>query len=445
MNKQATPISFAREQQLVKLLMTYLATGLLFMVLPGTFLGVWNLFAISSAQSATSVSATWIQAHGHAQLFGWIGSFILGIGFYSIPNLRRVSAWSYWDGWLIWALWTAGVSLRWLANVYLWQWRVTLPLSAVLEFLAVAIFLFRSAQGHRMQRTMKGAIEPWAALVIGGTIGLAASMALNSAEAFSLSLSGASPTFPTEFDSGFLTLSIWGFTVPIAWGFTAHWMPVFLGLRPLSKSSIYFVIALLVSGIVTAFAYTSLTSALMLMAASVLVVIALRIFEPPSKPAKTQGVHKSFPVFMRIAYAWLLIASVLLLWGASDPGSLGIVGAGRHAITVGFLMTMVFTVGPRMLPAFLGRQKLFSERLMFLALLLTNTGCLARVSSEIVAYQYHATWAWLLLPLSATLELTGVLVFTINMIATFRERPLSACKSKVVLPPNADEVVASES
>lgn len=275
MNKQAAPISFAREQQLVKLLMTYLATGLVFMVLPGTFLGVWNLFAISSAQSATSVSATWIQAHGHAQLFGWIGSFILGIGFYSIPNLRRISAWSYWDGWLIWALWTAGVSLRWLANVYLWQWRVTLPLSAVLEFLAVAIFLFRTAQGHRMQRTTKGAIEPWAALVIGGAIGLAASMALNSAEAFSLSLSGASPTFPTEFDSAFLTLSIWGFAVPIAWGFTAHWMPVFLGLRSLSKSSIYFALALLVSGIVTAFAYTVLTSALMLMAASVLVVIAL--------------------------------------------------------------------------------------------------------------------------------------------------------------------------
>ena len=30
----------------------------------------------------------WIQAHGHAQVLGWIGSFILGIGFYSIPKLR---------------------------------------------------------------------------------------------------------------------------------------------------------------------------------------------------------------------------------------------------------------------------------------------------------------------------------------------------------------------
>jgi uncharacterized protein involved in response to NO len=104
--------------------------------------------------------------------------------------------------------------------------------------------------------------------------------------------------------------------------------------------------------------------------------------------------------------------------------SLGIGGAGRHALTVGFLMTMVFTVAPRMLPAFLGRKKLFSEQLMFYALLLTNSGCLLRVSSEIIAYQHYASWAWVLLPMSATLELTGVVLFTLNMIGTFRERPL---------------------
>ena len=106
-------------------------------------------------------------------------------------------------------------------------------------------------------------------------------------------------------------------------------------------------------------------------------------------------------------------------------------GAGRHAITVGYLMSMVFTVAPRMMPAALGRQKLFSEGLMLLALLLTNSGCLIRVFSEIVANQHYASWAWLLLPFSATLELTRVVVFAINMLGTFREPPLlPAAKSK---------------
>jgi hypothetical protein len=422
--KPSVVISIKREQQLIKLLMTYLATGLVFMVLPGTFLGVWNLFAISNAQSASSVSAAWLQAHGHAQLFGWIGSFILGIGFYSIPNLRRVSEWSFWEGWLTWALWTAGVGLRWLTDVYLWHWRILLPLSAALELLAVAIFLMRSVQGHRMQRETKGAVESWAILVIGGTIGLLVTMGFNVFESFRLAVAGSSPVFPAEFNSQFLLLSIWSFPVPIVWGFTAHWMPIFLGLKPVRSKLILLGFSLNLVGIITALAGQLLAGSLILLLGAILTTMALRILERAEKPAKTQGVHRSFDKFMRLAYVWLLIAGLIAVWAALEPTSLGIGGAGRHALTVGFLMTMVFTVAPRMLPAFLGRKKLFSELLMFYALLLTNSGCLLRVSSEIIAYQHYASWAWVLLPMSATLELSGVVLFTFNMIGTFRERPL---------------------
>src|SRR5579859_8304234 len=78
----------AREAALSRLLIAYISTGLVFMLLPGTFLGVWNLLQISGRESLASISPAWLQAHGHAQVFGWIGSFILGIGFYSVPKLR---------------------------------------------------------------------------------------------------------------------------------------------------------------------------------------------------------------------------------------------------------------------------------------------------------------------------------------------------------------------
>src|SRR5216110_3296070 len=78
----------AREESLAKLLTAFITTGLLFMVFPGTFLGVWNLLQISGRESVSSISPAWVQAHGHAQVFGWVGSFILGIGFYSVPKLR---------------------------------------------------------------------------------------------------------------------------------------------------------------------------------------------------------------------------------------------------------------------------------------------------------------------------------------------------------------------
>ncbi len=84
-------VTSKRERALSRLLMAYIGAGLVFMLLPGTFLGVWNLISISSQKAAQAISPSWIQAHGHAQVFGWIGSFILGIGFYSIPKLRRLN------------------------------------------------------------------------------------------------------------------------------------------------------------------------------------------------------------------------------------------------------------------------------------------------------------------------------------------------------------------
>jgi uncharacterized protein involved in response to NO len=59
--------------------MAFIITGLLFMLFPGTFLGVWNLLQISGRESVNSISPAWVQAHGHAQVFGWVGSFQNGI------------------------------------------------------------------------------------------------------------------------------------------------------------------------------------------------------------------------------------------------------------------------------------------------------------------------------------------------------------------------------
>jgi len=198
--------------------MLYISTGLLFMLLPGTFLGVWNLLAISSLHAADSVSAAWIQAHGHAQIFGWIGTFILGIGFYSIPKLRRLNSFALSVVWSSWALWTTGVTLRWLTSVYQWQWRTLLPLSAALELAAFAIF-FRTVSGHRPQDSDKSKLEGWVFVVIAGSVGLLLTLLVNFGITLVLAIRGTSPEIPAEFDQRFLVLQTWGFLVPFVWGF----------------------------------------------------------------------------------------------------------------------------------------------------------------------------------------------------------------------------------
>ena len=59
------------------------------MALPGTLLGFSNLLAISTHHGLSNLPPAWMEGHGHAHVFGWIGSFILGIGFYSQPSSKR--------------------------------------------------------------------------------------------------------------------------------------------------------------------------------------------------------------------------------------------------------------------------------------------------------------------------------------------------------------------
>jgi len=418
-------ITRAHEKSLSRLLILYITTGLAFMLLPGTFLGVWNLLAISSRRAASSVSAGWVQAHGHAQIFGWIGTFILGIGFYSIPKLRRLNPFALWAARTCWALWTAGITLRWLTGVYQWHWRVLLPVSAVLELTAFLIF-FSSVSGHRPQESGKESLEKWVFVVIAASVGLLSTLLVNLGACVYLSARGISPDLPAAFDQRFLVLTTWGFLVPFVWGFSAKWLPVFLGLRPIYERWLLVALAVNSLGVLNALIGSVPFAAIALCGGLLISMQALRLLEPTQQAAKTKGVHPSFPLFIRLAYSWAMVAALLGIWASFVPDSHGIWGASRHALTVGFLATMVFSVGQRILPAFSGMRLLFSTKLMFLSLMLLAIGCFLRVSSEIIAYQGFGAWAWSWLPVSALTEMAAVTVFAVNLICTFHRRPPSA-------------------
>ena len=415
-----------REQALARMLMTYIATGLVFMLLPGTFLGVWNLLSISHKQAAHSVSAAWIQAHGQAQVFGWIGTFILGIGFYSIPKMRRSRPFAMLPAWICWAAWSAGVLLRWVASVYAFQWRILLPLSACLELAAFLIF-FKAVSSHRPADPSGGrpGLDHWILVVISGTVGLLATLIVNLAGSVDVALRADAPAFGQNLDQRFLVLMTWGFMVPSVWGFSARWLATFVGLRPAWERGLLLLIAVNVAGVVMALFGQFRIAALLLLAGAVLSAVVIRTAFPAIQPAKTLGVHPWFPHFVRLAYAGLIVAGALGVWAAFAPHPDGIWGASRHALTVGFIATMVFAIGQRVLPAFSGMRLLFSSKLMGASLCLLTAGCWLRVGSEVLAYQSLAASAWKWLPVSAVIELTAVTIFAANLIATFLTPPPS--------------------
>jgi len=422
-----------RETSLSRLLVAYISTGLIFMLLPGTFLGVWNLLQISGRQSILLVSAAWLQAHGHAQVFGWIGSFILGIGFYSVPKLRVSKKPAFWAAWTCWAMWTVGVAMRWFANIYEFHWRVLLPFSAALELVAFLIFL-RAVSRHRPGDAGKTRLEPWVWVVISASLGLLLSLLANLAACAYLSAIGRSPALSHVLDQRYIVLITWGFMVPFVWGFSSRWMPVFLGLKAVRFRLLFGALAVNFAGVVMSLVGWEAQATALFVAAALLAIAALRIFEAAVQEPKTRGVHRSFPFFVRMAYAWLLAASLLGVAAALWDRAGGIWGASRHALTVGFIAVMVLCIGQRILPAFAGMRRLWSTRLMFAGLFLLAVGCILRVSNEVLAYESYANWAWSVLPASAFLELAGITAFALNIFGTFILEPAHFYKEAVVLP-----------
>ena len=136
------------------------------------------------------------------------------------------------------------------------------------------------------------------------------------------------------------------------------------------------------------------------------------------------------PVFLaryiQLALFWLLAGLALLVagqltaavWGVAPPRAY--LGATRHALTVGFLTTLILGVGQRLLPI-LGHDLLAWPRLVVPIFVLIAAGNALRVAAEL------ATLAWpiafRILPASAVLELTALALFAANIFRTLWPRP----------------------
>src|SRR5205823_7091737 len=179
------------------------------------------------------------------------------------------------------------------------------------------------------------------------------------------------------------------------------WLPVFLSLRSTRTSLLLRSVAVNTSGVLAAMFGWMKISMPLLAAGLVVVIYALRLFEPSDRPAENGGIHKSFPASVRLAYVWAIVAAPLGIWASMTVTAPGIWGASRHALTVGFLALMVFSIGQRVLPAFSGMRLLFSPWLLFWPLALLSVGCALRVGAQILSYQGMTASAWAWLPVSA--------------------------------------------
>src|SRR5690606_6363522 len=94
--------------------------------------------------------------------------------------------------------------------------------------------------------------------------------------------------------------------------------------------------------------------------------------------------------FVRIAYGWLFVSFVLLLflpvyqWLHGSAFSHAYYGAARHAITVGFVSMMIVGISSKMVPGLRGMD-VRALPALWTTFILVNLGCLLRVSLQIAS------------------------------------------------------------
>ena len=423
-----SPDDLAREN----LYRRFLKTALLFTLTGGTALGAWALVLMALRERLGGMGRGVIQAHGHWQLFGWVGLFVVGVAYHILPRLTGVPLPSYRAAIWSFATLTAGAVLRFGQTLDPSPWRAALLYGgAGLEVAGCLLFAWSV---WRILRAQPGRVllAPYQTYLALGTAWLVAASLLNLAHARDLVHSGRFEV-AAWLNVPYLTVFLVGFVTFWILGVSLRTLPVFMGL--VARESLAAALAVPLAASV---ALLSVSEALFLrsggaaarigfglggIAVALLLVLftrALGVLSPRHDPAEP-GLDRGYEKFVRLAYAWLVLAGLMLLvfsivalrGGALDHAY---VGAYRHALTVGFITTMMVGMACRIVPVFRG-VPLWSARLREVTFWLLAVGNVMRVLFQSLSAAAGPVWLRAA-GISGLLELAAILLFAVNIWKT---------------------------
>jgi hypothetical protein len=231
-----------------------------------------------------------------------------------------------------------------------------------------------------------------------------------------------------------MELAIFGFTMNAIYGFGQRLLSGITGTATPRRGAIETTFWLHNAGVIlvlpSAVAWTPWLEAVgtaALMAGAFAYVIGMRGFvrvrRSTPRPEVVQGLLVRY---VQLAFFWLVAGMVLLFAGncyaavRGQPLPHAYLGAIRHALTVGFMTTLILGVGQRLLPilehTLLAWPWLVAPIFFFIAV-----GNLLRVGTELATLLVEP--AFVIMPFSALLELTALTLFAANIARTFWPAP----------------------
>lgn len=380
----------------------------------GFALGAVNLTRIALAQSYYTIDGALKQAHGHAQIFGWVGLFVMGVAFHAVPRFKMVTLRPVRAVKACFALMVASVGLRVVAQsfaVTVWG-GVAVLCSGLLELAAIGLFVWligrvvvSSTQPREFYEKFIWASVGWLAVLGAWNFALTVQMVAHQYT-----------VVPALADTLFVHAALFGFVANMIFGFSLRVLPHFLGLREAKVWAANAAFALWNAAIFLRYPLEQLAgiaSSLELVAA-MLFVWALGIFAKRRTRIEIKGVDNTFAWFIYLGYVWLLLA-------AAQPFHADIfrlTASARHAMAVGFITSVMFGVGSRVLPIFNGTN-LYSRRALRASFWLQAVGSTIALAMAYSARR-GAPWNYLWSALAGYCVLAAVALFAWNMMMTLR-------------------------
>ena len=409
--------------------------GIAITLTAGATWGAVLLVRLAAAGSFTALSVFEVNAHGQAQIYGWVGLVLVGVGSLLVPRMLGVALAHPRLAVFALAAMAGGTALRAVSEPFAAGAAVpAAPIAltgALLQLLAAAAFLAVVA-GTLARRSGRRPVDRYLLAACAWFVAAAGldlvHLARLSAAPDREALLGQLATWQLPLRAmqvhGVALMAILGmslFLLPMLFGRKkaafaaayAAWWP----LQAALVAQIAFFLAFMASGRVE-WAGALWAAQIVFAAAALAVVARLGLWRRgPGSAARSPELR-----FVAAAHLWLAISLAMVaaapLWSAATGLSFSHAwtGAARHALTVGFVSLTIVGFASR-LAAILGGRPL-PPRLLTLSLVLLNAGCALRVTMQ--AATDLTAGAFPVAGVSGTLEVAGLTIWGLAMAARLR-------------------------
>jgi iron-sulfur cluster repair protein YtfE (RIC family) len=426
----------------------FIKTAIVIALTSGCVYGAIMLFYMGIQHSLYSVPRVLIETHGHTQIFGWCGLFIMGVSYFVIPRFYAVKLYSGRLANLSYYCMVIGIvlvftyrSLLPITDHYYFKVLILsgcgLEVLAILLFLTVAIKTILSAE--------KQELETYEGFLISGYLWfLVQALAFTGVIVYML-YSGAT-IMPEVAIYPLRHIQVMGFIILVIFGVMSRTLPAFLGLKtPNPKMNLIIMLMLNLSIILRAasqplmvyfadinlpayYVFNSLFffSGCIEVISVLMFLYNLNILKKPEVDFSGMEIEKSYEKFVWAGILWLLISEISMMYFtysetfAGTTTSHALIGAYRHAITVGFITMLIFGFASRIIPISQG-TKLHSYSSLQKTFILINIGIVIRIVFQPIAYHTGSVPAYWLMGISGFIESLAILLFGINIWQTISD------------------------